>query len=95
MILKIVTPSVLHVKHTKSVSVSSLTSIHLALLCKSDDVKTYGYGKIFEPLLQDLVTLEQQGVFVSLLGTFVKGTLQCVVSDNLAARGKFLGPIFL
>lgn len=66
---------------------SSLASIYLALLCKSDDVKTYGYRKIFEPLLQDLVTLEQQGVFVSQLGTFVKGTLQCVVSDNLAAHG--------
>lgn len=66
---------------------SSLTSIYLALLCKSDDVKTYGYHRILEPLLQDLVTLEQQGVFVSHLGTFVKGTLQCVVSDNFAAHG--------
>ena len=66
---------------------SFLASIYLALLCKSDDVKTYGYRKICEPLLQDLVTLEQQGVFVSQLGTFVKGTLQCVVSDNLAAHG--------
>ncbi|KAK0148560.1 putative nuclease HARBI1 [Merluccius polli] len=66
---------------------SSLASIYLALLCKSDDVKTYGYRKICEPLLQDLVTLEQEGVFVSQLGTFVKGTLQCVVSDNLAAHG--------
>ncbi|KAG9264843.1 hypothetical protein AMEX_G21178 [Astyanax mexicanus] len=66
---------------------STLDSIYLALLCKSEDVKTYGYHKIFEPLLQDLVTLEQQGVFVSQLGTFLKGTLQCVVSDNLAAHG--------
>lgn len=66
---------------------SSLTSIYLALLCKSDDVKTYGHHKIFEPLLQDLDTLEQHGVFVSQLGTFVKRTLQCVVADNLAAHG--------
>lgn len=66
---------------------SSLASIYLALLCKSDDLKTHRYRKIFEPLLQDLVTLEQLGVFVSKLGTFVKGTLQCVVSDNLAAHG--------
>lgn len=61
--------------------------MYLALLCKSHDVKTCGYHKIFEPLLQDLVTLEQQGVFVSQLGIFVKGTLECVVSDNLAAHG--------
>lgn len=66
---------------------SSLVSIYLAALCKSDDVKTYGYNKIFELLLPDLVTLEQQRVFVSQLGIFVKGTLQCVVSDNLAAHG--------
>lgn len=66
---------------------SSLASIYLALLCKSDHVKIFGYHRIFEPLLQDLVTLEQQGVFVSHLGTFVKGTLQSVVADNLAARG--------
>jgi len=44
---------------------SSLASIYLAILCKTNDVKTYGYNRIFEPLLQDLVTLEQQGVFVS------------------------------
>lgn len=35
-----------------------------ALLCKSEDVKTFGYKKIFEPFLRDLVTLEQQGVFI-------------------------------
>lgn len=77
MTLKFATPSVLCVKHTKSVvsigfwkklppgSNSSLASIYLAFLCKSDDMKTYGYCKIFEPLFQDFVTLEQQVVFVS------------------------------
>ncbi len=77
---------------------SSLASIYLALLCKSDDAKTYGYHRVFEPLLQDLVTLEQQGVFVSQLGTFVEGPLQCVVSDhtwNSWLCGKFLRTIFL
>lgn len=66
---------------------STLTSIYLAVLCKSDDVKAYGYGKVLEPLLQDLSILEQHGVFISQLGQFVKGTVQCVIADNLGAHG--------
>ncbi|XP_035848765.1 uncharacterized protein LOC118493311 [Sander lucioperca] len=66
---------------------STLTSIYLAVLCKSDDVKAYGYEKVLEPLLQDLGTLEQHGVFISQLGQFVKGTVQCVSADNLGAHG--------
>lgn len=38
---------------------SSLSSIYLAVLCKSNDVKTYGYGKVLEPLLRDPRTLEE------------------------------------
>lgn len=71
---------------------SNLSSIYLAVLCKSDDVKTYGYGKVLEPLLQDLQVLEQHGVFISQLGQLVKGTVQCVIADNLGAHsiGGFL-----
>lgn len=36
---------------------SSLSSIYLSILCKSDDVKTYGYEQVFEPLLEDLKLL--------------------------------------
>lgn len=61
---------------------SSLSSIYLAVLCKSDDVKVYGYGKILGPLLQDLKTLEEHGVFISNLGKFVKGTVHSVAADN-------------
>lgn len=66
---------------------SSLSSIYLAVLCKSDDVKTFGYDKVLEPLLQDLSTLEEHGVFIPLLGTFLKGTVQSVVADNLGDHG--------
>ena len=66
---------------------SRLTSIYLALLCKSDDLKVYGYDKVFEPLLQELKTLEQHSVFLSQLGQFVKGSVQCVIYDNLGAHG--------
>lgn len=54
---------------------SSLSSIYLALLCRSDDVKNYGYEKILEPLLEDLSTLESQGIFIAQLGSFIKGTV--------------------
>ncbi|XDV26354.1 hypothetical protein PO909_030098, partial [Leuciscus waleckii] len=65
---------------------STLSSIYLAVLFKTEDVKTYGFEKILRPLLHDLQTLEQQGVYVQQLGTFLKGTVQCVVADNLAAH---------
>lgn len=59
----------------------------MSVLCKSDDVKVYGYRQILEPLLQDLCNLEEHGVFISQLGKFVKGTVHCVVADNLGAHG--------
>lgn len=61
--------------------------LHLALLCRSEDVRTYGYEKVLGPLLRDLVTLESQGIFIAHLGDFVKGTIQCVIADNLGAHG--------
>lgn len=65
---------------------SSLHSIYLAILCKSDDVKAYGLDRILHPLLQDVKTLEQDGIFIPLLGRCVKGTIQVVVADNLGAH---------
>lgn len=43
--------------------------------------------KVLEPLIQDLTILEKHGVFVSQLGKFVKGSVQCVIADNLSAHG--------
>ena len=65
---------------------SSLSSIHLAALINSSDVKVYGYEKVLEPLIADLITLEQHGFFVEKLGKTLKGTLQCVIADNLGAH---------
>ena len=50
-------------------------SIYLACLCHSNDVKSYGYGAILEPLINDLEVLEQQGLYVQKLGTTVRGTV--------------------
>lgn len=65
---------------------STLSSIYLALLCKTEDVKIYGFEKVLQPLLHHLKTLEQHGVYVHQLRTFRKGTVQCVMADNFAAH---------
>ena len=65
---------------------STLHSIQLAILCKTTHVKEYGYSKILHPLIQDLVSLEQQGLYVENLGACVKGTVLYVAADNLAAH---------
>ena len=66
---------------------SSLTSIFLAILCKAGDVKRFGYSTVLEPLLKDLVSLEEEGLYVPALGRKVKGTVFSVVADNLWAHG--------
>lgn len=65
---------------------SGLHVIQLAALCKVPDLQRCGYQRAFGPLLQDLKTLEQDGVFIECLGKSVQGTVLCVVSDNLAAH---------
>lgn len=65
---------------------SSLHAIYLAVLCKSDDLKKYGYEQILHPLLHDVKSLEQDGLYIPLLGKCFKGTVQFVVADNLGAH---------
>lgn len=66
---------------------SSLPLIQLALLGKSTDVKLFGYDKFLYPLINDIQSLEQEGVFIGALDRFVKGTVFCVCADNLGAHG--------
>lgn len=49
-------------------------------------VKEHGYGKILHPLIQDLVILEEQGLYLQQLGARIKGTVLFVAADNLAAH---------
>ncbi|XP_036973983.1 uncharacterized protein LOC119030471 [Acanthopagrus latus] len=65
---------------------STLTSIYLSMLCKANDVKQYGYAKVLDPLLKDLKSFEDNGIFVPSLGKVVKGTVLAVVADNLGAH---------
>lgn len=41
---------------------------------------------MFEPLLKDLASLEEEGLYIPSLGIPVKGTVFCVVADNLGAH---------
>lgn len=65
---------------------SSLHAIQLAVLCKTSVVKEHVYGKILHLLIQDLVTLEEQGLYLQQLGASIKGTVLYVAVDNLAAH---------
>lgn len=65
---------------------SLLSSIYLSVLCKTDDVKCYGFDKILEPLIQDLKYLEEHGIYIPLLGESIQGTVLSVVADNLGAH---------
>lgn len=57
----------------------SLNSMFLAILCKADDVKRFGYSSVLEPLLKDLVSLEEEGLYVPALGKRVKATVKATV----------------
>ena len=65
---------------------SALSSIYLALLCKVEHVRIYGYDSVLKPLIDDIKCLERVGVFVDKLGCNVKGTILFVAADNLAAH---------
>lgn len=54
---------------------STLNSIQLALLCNTSTIKQCGYEKVLQPIIQDLVSLEQHVVYVEQLGASVKGTV--------------------
>lgn len=69
-----------------SVLRSTLSSIYLAVLCKAGDIKEFGYSKVLEPLLSDLKSLEENGIFVPCLGKIIKGTVFSVIADNLGAH---------
>lgn len=62
---------------------STLSSIHLALLCNTSTVKECGYAKVLQPLLYDLKALEQDGVYLEKLGLNVKGTVLYVAAGFL------------
>lgn len=65
---------------------SSLHAIQLAVLCKVNTVKEKGYHEVLRPLIEDLISLEENGIYVEKLGASIKGTVLYVAADNLAAH---------
>ena len=65
---------------------SMLSSVDLAILCKTIYIEKYGYESALAPLIKDLKILEQNVVSVNINGvshTFF-GSLSLIIGDNLA-----------
>ncbi|XP_047658047.1 uncharacterized protein LOC113658066 [Tachysurus fulvidraco] len=68
---------------------SSLLNIHLVALFHAQDIKIYGFDKILEPLVQDISTLETNGIRIPLFDHTVYGTIVQVTGDNLGVHSIF------
>ncbi|KAF0047693.1 hypothetical protein F2P81_001326 [Scophthalmus maximus] len=66
---------------------SAFHSTQLALLCNSNNVQQFGYAKVFAPLLSELKTLEELGVYIETVPLRESATVYSVVADNLGANG--------
>lgn len=67
---------------------SSLRNIHLVALFHAQDIKTYGFSKILDPVVQDIKILERDGIRVPLYYQPVYGTI-VQVTDNLGLHHLF------
>ena len=67
---------------------SQSSTIHLALLARTQLVKNYGLEKVLEPLITDLQLLESDGICVKLCNTecHVHGSLATISADNLGSH---------
>nr|XP_055057381.1 uncharacterized protein LOC129441715 [Misgurnus anguillicaudatus] len=67
---------------------SSLANVHLCALLHSQDIKTYGFGAILEPNVNDIKILETKGI--KGLGGSVRGSIVQVTGDNLGLHCLFV-----
>jgi len=67
---------------------SSLSNIHLAILCKYKHVKAVGYNAVLEPLLADVRILETEGIVVEIdsVKHRVFGSVVTLSGDNLTSH---------
>ena len=68
---------------------SYLVNIHLCALCHAQDIKTYGFDTIIEPIVSDLKVLETDGIKVPMFKSPVHGSIAQVTGDNLSIHGLF------
>ncbi len=66
---------------------SSLTNIHLCALFHAQDIKTYGFDAILEPIVNDIKVLENKGIQGP--DGFVRGSIVQVTGDNLGLHSLF------
>jgi hypothetical protein len=66
---------------------SGVDQMQLVLLCKEKDYREFGAGVIFRPLLEDLKVLETAGVDLGSDFGVKRGTLACILGDNLGSHG--------
>ena len=67
---------------------SSIDHMQLVMLIREQDFKKFGQDICFRCLINDLITLETDGIPLSLRGTeeMVKGTLVVITGDNLGSH---------
>lgn len=57
----------------------------MAALCYNANIKQFGINPVLEVIVNDIKILENQGIFIESLNTYLKGTLISTSCDNLAA----------
>jgi len=58
-------------------------------LFHSEDLKKYDFGPILQPLIDDVIILETEGICVPFSDASLKGSVIQVTGDNLAIHGLF------
>ncbi|XP_066509129.1 uncharacterized protein [Hoplias malabaricus] len=67
---------------------SQLQNIHVSVLVRNKLLQKYGYEPILQPLIRDLIELQNKGISVSVEGQthVLKGALFSISADNLSAH---------
>lgn len=60
-----------------------LQNIFLVALSYNINIKEFGLNPVLEVIVNDIKILEEQGIFIESLNTYVKGTLISLSCDNL------------
>lgn len=61
----------------------------MCALFHAQDIKTYGFDSILEPIIQELKVLETDGIEVPMFKSAVNGSIVQVTGDNLRIHGLF------
>ena len=68
---------------------SAIDNIQLAVLCRYSHMQHFGINAVLGRFLEDVASLENNGIFVDSLGGEIRGSISFVAADNLAAHTLF------